>query len=195
MFLVVMPRKLRSSYPFLTTAKIIVGFTFGIRSALLFGNPASYPDELKYPHTVPPELQFGNCGAKAGELSDPQGVCIGAEGEIYIADTSKNRIQVVSETGHPLRTWGEAGVAPGQFVAPRAITADSKGELLVADTGNSRIQVFDPCGGLLRQWGSYGEGFGQFKEPCGIAAAIDRVYVVDQGNAREQVFHSTGDPV
>jgi tripartite motif-containing protein 71 len=172
-----------------------VGLTFAMESTELFGSSPPYPDEIQNPHIVPPQLELGTYGVKPGELNDPMGVCVSVDGEIYIADTSNNRIQVFSKSGQPLRTWGEAGHAPGQFVAPHAIAVSSKGEVFVADTGNNRVQVFDGAGTPLRQWGSYGEKTGEFKKPCGIAAGVDRVYVVDQGNERLQVFNLEGEPL
>src|SRR5437868_5433544 len=113
--------KHRLPRPRVNTVCIAMALIYGMGNALLYGTLVQYADELKYPHTVLPEFQFGTCGAKAGELNDPQGVCVGAGGEIYIADTSNNRIQVFSKAGQLVRTWGEAGGAPGQFIAPQAI--------------------------------------------------------------------------
>lgn len=50
-----------------------------------------------------------------------------------------------------------------------------------------------PTYGLVKAWGRYGSGKGQFKHPVSIALdSQDRVYVVDQGNSRVQVFTSDG---
>src|SRR5438067_367556 len=160
-----MPRSHRLFFFLVTAIGINLGLVYPAGNASLFGASVPFPDELKNPHTVHPEFQFGTYGTEAGELDDPRGICVGDEGQIYIADTSNNRIQVFSRTGRPLRTWGKAGGAAGELITPQAISIGSKGELLVADTGNNRIQVFDANGVQLREWGSYGENLGQFKQP------------------------------
>ena len=52
---------------------------------------------------------------------------------------------------------------------------------------------FDAAGHFLSQWGAPGSGPGEFDLPHGVALdRAGRVYVVDRGNSRVQLFDSTG---
>ena len=66
---------------------------------------------------------------------------------------------------------------------------DDEGHVYVADTSFNNFQIFDQDGQLLLFVGSVGSGPGEFFLPAGLFIdARNRVYVVDQGNARVQVF-------
>ena len=53
--------------------------------------------------------------------------------------------------------------------------------------------VLDQSGKTLLVWGSKGDAPGQFKYPSGIAVDDQgKVYVVDGGNGRIQIFDQTG---
>ena len=56
------------------------------------------------------------------------------------------------------------------------------------------VRWFDPTFALVLTWGSSGSGEGQFNTPYGIGASLDggRLYVVDVGNDRIQVFTNNG---
>jgi DNA-binding beta-propeller fold protein YncE len=147
---------------------------------------------MKNPNIVPPETQFGKWGSQPGDLNDPQGLTVGPDKQIYIADTHNNRVQVFDRSGKVVRQWGKVGRGPGELIAPKAIAVDGEGLVYVADTGNARVQVFNGRGDFVTGWGRYGSAPGEMLEPCGIAVDTERVYVVDQGNERVQVFDKSG---
>ena len=111
----------------------------------------------------------------------PNGIAIGDDGNVYVADTWNHRIQVFSPDGAYLNGWGsffdaqddpvQAAANGGQFYGPRGL-AFHNGELYVTDTGNKRVLVFDAQGNPLRQFGGLGSGPANLNEPVGIA--IDR---------------------
>src|SRR5262249_28481378 len=45
-------------------------------------------------------------------------VATSTAGDVYVADSSADRIDVFTSAGRPLRGWGTPGIAAGQFVAP-----------------------------------------------------------------------------
>jgi len=101
-------------------------------------------------------------GVTATTLSDPQGVGVDGNGNVYIADTQNNR---VLEYDTPLanpsapnvtaaRVYGQGlggsnffsngnGVSDTQMSGPTAVAFDSNNDLFVADTSNSRVGEFD----------------------------------------------------
>ena len=156
---------------------------------------------------TPPEfaLKWGTPGDGPGEFAAPEGIAIGPNGRIYVADTNNHRVQVFSSEGEFLFEWGsfcdletEEGCrgedGAGQFNAPEAVLySPLAGIVYVADSSNHRIQAFGPDGEFLFAWGSVGSAPGQFVVPVGLAADADgNVYVADVVNHRVQVFDLQG---
>lgn len=142
---------------------------------------------------------WGSLGAGAGQFDSPKGIAVGPDGSIYVADSRNNRVQKFDSSGRYLRSWGTGGKELGQFAEPWGVAVDSRGDVYVADWWNHRVQKFDSQGRVITAWGTYGlsEGVtdkpGSFYGPRAIAVdQRDRVYVVDTGNHRVQVFDSNG---
>jgi hypothetical protein len=87
-------------------------------------------------------LKFGSWGTGNGQFDGPYGVAVDSTGNIYVADTGNDRIQVFDSSGAFLFEVGTYGTGNGQFDRPNGIAVDSTGKIYVADSGNNRIQVF-----------------------------------------------------
>ncbi len=133
-----------------------------------------------------------------GAFSQPWGIGVDKNGNVYVADTWNHRIQKFDSNGKFITMWGTNGdtrgvaqTQPTQFYGPRAIAVDPQGNVYVTDTGNKRVTKFSPNGEPLGQFGGVGSDNGQFQEPVGLA--IDNqgnVYVADTWNQRIQKFDS-----
>ena len=114
--------------------------------------------------------------ATSSSLNGPAGLIIGgnAGGNLYIADSANNRIQMVPQRSGT--RWGQRmtaydvytvagsraglggssgdgrGAASARLQQPQDVTIDRAGDLLIADTGNCRIQEVARASG--RQWGA-----------------------------------------
>ncbi|MEW6599796.1 MAG: MopE-related protein [Nitrospirota bacterium] len=120
-------------------------------------------------------------------------IALDKKGNVFAADTWKNRIQKFSPDGVFITKWGTGGTGDGQFDSPYGIAVDSTGFVYVVDYGNHRIQKFSPDGMFITKWGTHGSGDGQFNGPYGIAVDGDGyIYVADEGNHRVQKFTSAG---
>lgn len=121
-----------------------------------------------------------------------------AERHVWVVDEIRHVIYKFSHDGKRLvKTLGEVdtpGDDPGHFGQPQDVAFLPDGSLLVADgLVNSRVIRFDKNEQFVSQWGSKGNGAGQFDRLHGIDADRNgRVYVVDRGNARIQVFDQNG---
>lgn len=79
-------------------------------------------------------------------FSEPQGVAVAADGNLYVADTgnhvirriSASAITTVAGTGRPGRTDGAAQIA--EFKFPVALAVHHTGDLFVSDLGNHQIR-------------------------------------------------------
>jgi len=98
---------------------------------------------------------WGSAGTGPGQFNMPYGVATDAAGNVYVADTYNDRVQVFTGTGAFVTQWGSAGSAPGQFDRPMGIAVGRDGRIYVADTWNNRIQVFGalPTPTKSESWG------------------------------------------
>lgn len=130
---------------------------------------------------------------KRTNLEFPFDVTTDSQGNIYVADSSDDRIVKFGTSGNYMMQFGTSGRGNGQFMDPRGVAVDGSGDIYVADTTNNRIEKFDPSGKFLLKFGSDGTGKGEFHGPYDIA--VDKsgnVYVGDVGNARVQKFDPDG---
>jgi RHS repeat-associated protein len=87
---------------------------------------------------------FGSVGSGNGQFSSPKGVAIDSEGDVWVADTSNNRLERFSSEGTYVSQTGTVGNNSGQFYQPEGVATDTSGNVWVADTDNNRIQEGQP---------------------------------------------------
>ena len=139
--------------------------------------------------------KLGNDGALLATFKTPfgpQGISIDADGTIFVADSNGDRVHRLSPSGALAQTIGSRGAGPGQFTAPYDVSV-AGGFLYVADGLNHRVQKLRTDGSFVAAWGTEGEAPGQFMQPIGVSATADgRVFVIDKGTARLDVFSADG---
>lgn len=87
---------------------------------------------------------FGPSGRAVGSTYRASGLAIDSSGNIFVADTSNDRIQKFDSNGNVITVFGTSGSGDGQFNSPTGVAVDSTGNIYVVDAGNNRIQVFAP---------------------------------------------------
>jgi DNA-binding beta-propeller fold protein YncE len=136
-------------------------------------------------------------------ISQPYGLGIDPEGNVWVAEGGKDRFQVIAPDGTYRETWGTPGSGEGEleFLSSASlygrpygdIAFDAEGNIYIADTGNFRVQQFAPDRTFVRAWGSKGSEDGQFLAPSGIAIGADGVvYVSDETRSDVQMFAPDG---
>jgi DNA-binding beta-propeller fold protein YncE len=65
---------------------------------------------------------FGRQGDRTGELARPKGITADARGRIFVADATRETVQVFGAQGAPSQTIGYAGLGQGGLVLPAGIT-------------------------------------------------------------------------
>jgi DNA-binding beta-propeller fold protein YncE len=133
-------------------------------------------------------LSIGAWGRGPGQICDGcEGLRFTPDGQFIVAaEYGNQRLSVfrVSDGGF-VKHIGAGVVADGNKDVQFALN----GELIVADFDNQRVCVFSADGDtLLRTWGTLGSADGQFHDPTALALVDSKLFVLDQGSARVQVF-------
>ena len=144
----------------------------------------------------------GSAGATDGigaaaSFNSPLGAAVDGQGNVYVADTTNNKIRKISNEGAVTTVAGSglsgstdelASIA--KFNNPQDLALDASGNIYVADTANNKIRKITPQGmvSTLAGSGSAGstDGTGtsaSFSAPSGVAVdALGNIYVADTGN-------------
>jgi hypothetical protein len=125
-----------------------------------------------------------NNSATSAELNLPGAVAVDGSGNLFIADTSNNRIREVS--GGIITTVAGNGAygyngdnisaTSAELDYPYGVAVDNSGNVYIADTWNDRIRKVS--GGIIT---TFAVGV---SNPEGVAAVGINVYVADTGNNR-----------
>jgi sugar lactone lactonase YvrE len=131
-------------------------------------------------------------------FNTPTGLCIDLLGNIYVADSSNNRIRrIENDAFNSIRYGSNAGYLDGtgvysSFNNLAGIALDNLGNLYIADSSNNRIRKLNNAGIVTTLAGSgaatYLDGVGTlagFNTPMGIAIdSLNNLYVSDTSNNR-----------
>lgn len=92
-------------------------------------------------------------------LNNASGIAIDSRGDIYVADSSKQRIQVLNHDGRLIATW-ESPDGSGSPYYPREISVDASDKVYVFERGlRSEVLTYDTGGNVIFRWdGSGREG-------------------------------------
>ncbi len=132
-------------------------------------------------NSATPLLAIGKTGKASGsgpgEFNTPMGIAVDSEGNIQVADTYNNRVQVFKEDGTFLRAYGGLSSPQGLSI--------SNGKVVVADTGNNRVAVFLENGALVTTLSDNGAAEDGLNDPQGVAQdSAGNLWVADYGNNR-----------
>jgi hypothetical protein len=114
------------------------------------------------------------------------GVAVDSAGNIYAADTGRNRILVFGPNGVLQRMVGRSGTDLGGFTQPMTLAFAPDGAMFVADWENARIERWDADFQATNAWST---GF----QPYGVAVDLaGRVFVPDSEHRRVEVYSAQG---
>jgi hypothetical protein len=119
--------------------------------------------------------------ASGGEFNGPSGVAVDAAGNVYVVETTNNRVQKFDSNGNFVRMWGKdvasagpnntgtgfeicvagvdtckvgsSGGLGGEMSNPHSVAVDTQGNVFVSDRGNNRIEKFNSAGTFFATWG------------------------------------------
>lgn len=130
-------------------------------------------------------------------FSYPEGICVDAYGNLFVADYGNQRIRKITPNGYVSTVAGttigyqDGDGATAQFNYPAGITVDSLGNLYVVEEYNHTIRKIDTNGVVSTfagTTGGYLDGsvsVAKFYQPCGVYTdASNVIYVADQSNQK-----------
>ena len=92
----------------------------------------------------------GRQGTSNNQFNFPNGLTVGSDDKIYVADTYNNRIQILTQSGSTLGYYttygGTEGSGNNQFKFLSDIAITPNGKILALDGGNNRIQILTQSG-------------------------------------------------
>ncbi len=143
----------------------------------------------------------------------PEGIALDAQGSLYIADSSNNRIRKVTSDGIIRTVAGNGNVSfsgdsgPANLAGirrPEGVAVDSLGNLYIAETSDSRVRMVNAAGviitvaGLANKTNGFsgdgGPGTGAtLRGPIGMAVdGSGGLYIADNGNGRIRKLDAAG---
>ena len=127
------------------------------------------------------------------QFDDPRGITVHpTTGQIFIAETSNHRIQVLNKDLTYSHSFGKRGTSPEQFYHPWDVTFDNEGYLYVADFINHCIKKFTSTGQYISTFSSRGSNRGQITKPTSIIIDNNILYVSEWGNYHISIFDTNG---
>lgn len=112
--------------------------------------------------------QIGTIGDEDGSFRVPLGIDADPEGNIFVVDMMRCRIQKFSPDGEVLAAVGAVADVAGSFVRPKQLAVDSDGIVYVVDAAFQNVQMFDSELRLLMHFGAGGNFAGAMNLPAGI---------------------------
>ena len=156
---------------------------------------------------VPYEYGIGSSGAKATQtrITDPAGLAVDAQGNLFVAEYSGCVIRKVDRQGNQTVVVGQVGrcgigaaSGPGNQVVlwyPTDLSMDAQGRLLIVDSFAKRIRRLDPSGTVTTVAGGGGGPFSGGSRADGIpatSAELFGVYGVSAGADGAFYYSETG---
>lgn len=140
---------------------------------------------------------FSDGTTSEARFSNPNGVAVDGDNNVYVADATNNRIRKISTNGEVSTiagsSWSGSKDGTGTdalFNSPQGIALDSDGNIYVADTYNDKIRKVTPEGVVTTIAGSTTSGLlngldiaARFNNPIGIAVdGSGNLYIADHNN-------------
>ena len=157
-------------------------------------NPANekvYITDKRRVQVLNSDLSFHNLFLKKGKryFQNPWGIACNSGGDVYVADSQANEIDVFTSEGAYLRKIDCHGKKRSRLKQPANIAIDRNDIVFVSEHQSNSISVFTAEDQFLKSFGKKGKEAGSFRSPRGLA--VDNygiVYVCDMDNNRIQLI-------
>lgn len=126
--------------------------------------------------------EFGTKGRAAGQLDEPVGIAVSADGSrIYVADSSNARIAIFDAQGQPVAQWDVDDWRGKSFYEPY-LALDKDGALYATSSITRQVLKFNSDGQVVGRINGGSAPADTFGAPYGIAIAPDGSLYVSDGS-------------
>ena len=94
---------------------------------------------------------YGNNDNGDGEFYNAEGIDIGPNGKLYVADKSNARVQILDKNGSFISKLGSYGSAPGQFYNPSDLVCMKNGNIVISGWSMDYLHYFDENGTFIKR--------------------------------------------
>lgn len=127
-------------------------------------------------------IHQGPAAVGEGRIFSPEGVTVGENGHIYVADFGAEKISEYTADNEFVR----------EFEVPLPSVVDQRGDIIAVGTVQG-VALHDLDGAFITKWGTRGPGPDQFDVIHGIAIAEDgTIFVSDTQNQRVKAYTQQG---
>jgi DNA-binding beta-propeller fold protein YncE len=136
----------------------------------------------------------GERGRRDDQLDKPNGIAIGREGQIYVADQGNHRIQIFNADLTYKSTCSFPDHVRRTDICPEKIAINSAGYSYVTDSKNACVYVFNESGQFLFTFGRKGSlrDRGSLSSPTAIAIDSEDYVYISESNVGVSIFDSNG---
>ncbi len=99
------------------------------------------------PEPYAPDLEINGLSTEAGAFKDPSQIFVDQHGNLFVADTGRDRVLKFDQRGRLAKIFGQTLGLRG----PKGVFVTASDDVYIADTGNQRIVETNPDGRLLRE--------------------------------------------
>ena len=131
---------------------------------------------------IPPS--FERLAPISANVQSPTGLAIDPQGRVYIAETTRNRVAVFSQSGRFVHAIAEQA-------GPISVTVADNGHIYIGNSANGSVAVYDS--GFVHLF-KLGQGDGEFGIPSDIAVSspANTIYVADRENSTVRAYNADG---
>ena len=126
--------------------------------------------------------EFGTKGTAAGQLDEPVGIAVSADGSrVYVADSNNARISIFDGQGKPVAQWAVEEWRGKSYYEPY-LALDKDGALYATSSVTRQVLKFDANGKVTARISTGATADETFGAPFGIAIAADGSLYISDGN-------------
>ena len=136
----------------------------------------------------------GERGRRDNELDKPNGIAVGRDGQVYVADRGNYRVQIFNADLTYKGTCFFPNHDGRADIYPEKIAINSVGNVYVTDSKNTCVNVFDQSGKCLFRFGKKGNlrDRGNLSSPTAITIDREDYVYVSESNIGVSIFDKEG---
>jgi hypothetical protein len=126
-----------------------------------------------------------------GSFLSPEGIAVDTSGNVYVADTGNNYVEVFNSSLTAVAEFNGSTSANGVFSNPSAVAVDSSGNVYVVDASNQYVKIFNS--GTYSYSTEFWTAVSSDSDVYGITLdGSNNIYLADSGTGQLEDYTSAG---